>query len=95
MAGYMVGNITVTDPETFAEYGKRVPATVAQFGGTYVVRGGTPERIEGNYDPVRIVILQFDSVEKAREWYDSDVYAPLKEMRMKASSGDLYFVEGV
>ena len=95
MAGYMVGNITVTDPETFAEYGKRVPATVAQFGGTYVVRGGTPEKIEGNYDPVRIVILQFDSVEKAREWYDSDVYAPLKEMRMKASSGDLYFVEGV
>ena len=95
MAGYMVGNITVTDPETFADYGKRVPATVAQFGGTYVVRGGVPEKVEGNYDPVRIVILQFESVEKAREWYDSDVYAPLKEMRMKASNGDLYFVEGV
>ena len=95
MAGYMVGNITVTDPETFAEYGKRVPATVAQFGGKYVVRGGVPEKVEGNYNPVRIVILQFESVEKAREWYDSDVYAPLKEMRMKASNGDLYFVEGV
>ena len=95
MAGYMVGNITVTDPELFAEYGKRVPETVAQFGGTYVVRGGTPEKIEGNYEPARIVILQFDSVERAREWYDSDVYAPLKEMRMKASHGDLYFVQGV
>ena len=95
MAGYMVGNITVTDPDLFAEYGKRVPETVAQFGGTYVVRGGTPEKIEGDYEPVRIVILQFDSVERAREWYDSDVYAPLKEMRMKASRGDLYFVQGV
>ena len=95
MAGYMVGNITVTDPDLFAEYGKLVPETVAQFGGTYVVRGGTPEKIEGDYEPVRIVILQFDSVEKAREWYDSDVYAPLKEMRMKASRGDLYFVQGV
>ena len=95
MAGYMVGNITVTDPDLFAEYGKRVPETVAQFGGTYVVRGGTPEKIEGDYEPVRIVILQFDSVEKAREWYDSDVYAPLKEMRLKASRGDLYFVQGV
>ncbi len=95
MAGYMVGNITVTDPDLFAEYGKRVPETVAQFGGTYVVRGGTPEKIEGDYEPVRIVILQFDSVERAREWYDSDVYAPLKEMRMKASRGDLYFVRGV
>ncbi len=95
MAGYMVGNITITDPETFAEYGKRVPDTVAQFGGTYVVRGGQPERIEGDYEPVRIVILQFESVEKAREWYDSPEYAPLKEMRLKSSRGDLYFVEGV
>ena len=95
MSGYMVGNITVTNPQLFAEYGKLVPETVAQFGGTYVVRGGTPEKIEGNYEPVRIVILQFESVAKAREWYDSDVYAPLKEMRMKASTGDLYFVEGV
>ena len=64
MPGYMVGNITVTDPDLFAEYGKRVPETVAQFGGTYVVRGGAAEKIEGNYDPVRIVILQF---EKRRE----------------------------
>jgi len=94
-AGYMIGNITITDPETFAEYGKRVPETVAAFGGTYVVRGGTPERIEGDYEPKRIVVLQFESVEKAKEWYNSEMYAPLKEMRMKASSGDLYFVEGV
>ena len=95
MAGFMIGNITVTNPEAFAEYGKRVPGTVAHFGGTYLVRGGTPEKIEGDYDPVRIVVLQFDSVERAREWYDSPEYAPLKEMRLKASKGDLYFVDGV
>jgi uncharacterized protein (DUF1330 family) len=41
------------------------------------------------------VVLQFDSVEKAKEWYNSPEYTPLKEMRMKASTGDLYFVEGV
>ena len=95
MAGYMIGNITITDLETFAEYGKRVPETVAAFGGTYVVRGGIPEKLEGDNEPKRIVVLQFDSIEKAREWYDSDMYAPLKEMRMKASTGDLYLVEGV
>ena len=95
MAGYMIGNITITDLETFAEYGQRVPETVAAFGGTYVVRGGIPEKLEGDYDPKRIVVLQFDSIEKAREWYDSEMYAPLKEMRMKASTGDLYLVEGV
>ena len=95
MAGYMIGNITVTDPDTFAEYGRQVPGTVAAFGGTYIVRGGTPEKIEGNYDPVRIVVLQFESVGRAKEWYNSPEYAPLKEMRLKASTGDLYFVEGV
>ena len=95
MAGYMIGNITVTNPEAFAEYGKLVPGTVAAFGGTYLVRGGTPDKIEGDYDPVRIVVLQFDSVDRAREWYNSPEYAPLKEMRMKASRGDLYFVDGV
>ena len=95
MAGYMIGNITITDLEAFMEYGQRVPETVAAFGGTYVVRGGVPEKLEGDYEPKRIVVLQFDSVEKAREWYDSEMYAPLKEMRMKASTGDLYLVEGV
>ncbi len=95
MAGYMIGNITVTNPEAFAEYGRQVPGTVAAFGGTYLVRGGAPDAVEGDYNPVRIVVLQFDSVEKAKEWYNSPEYAPLKEMRMKASTGDLYFVEGV
>ncbi len=95
MAGYMIGNVTVTDPETFAEYGKQVAETVAAFGGTYVVRGGAAEKIEGNYDPVRIVVLRFESVERAREWYNSPEYAPLKEMRQKASTSDIYFVQGV
>jgi uncharacterized protein (DUF1330 family) len=95
MAGYMIGNITVTNPEAFAEYGKLVPETVAAFGGTYVVRGGAPEKVEGDYNPVRIVVLQFDSVARAKQWYDSPEYAPLKEMRLKASTGDIYFVEGV
>ena len=95
MAGYMIGNITITDPEAFAEYGRLVPARVAAFGGSYVVRGGTPEAVEGDYRPVRIVVLRFDSVERAKEWYYSAEYAPLKEMRMQASTGDLYFVEGV
>jgi uncharacterized protein (DUF1330 family) len=95
MAGYMIGNITVTNPEAFAEYGKLVPETVAAFGGTYVVRGGAPEKVEGDYNPVRIVVLQFDSVARAKQWYDSPEYAPLKKMRLKASTGDIYFVEGV
>ena len=95
MAGYVIGNISVTDPEAFAEYGKLVPDTIAQYGGRYLVRGGTAALAEGSYSPVRIVVLEFESVEQARKWYDSPEYVPLREMRMKASTGDLFFVEGL
>ncbi len=95
MAGYMIGNITVTNPEAFAEYGKLVPATVAQYGGKYLVRGGEADVAEGSYSPVRIVVLEFESIEQAKKWYNSPEYVPLRDMRMKASTGDLFFVSGV
>lgn len=95
MAGYMIANITVTDPEGFAEYGRQVAGTVANFGGKYLVRGGAIDAAEGEWTPTRLVILEFDSLARAREWYDSEEYAPLKELRMKTSTGDLVFVEGV
>ena len=95
MAGYVIGNSTITDPEGFAEFVRQVPGAVAAFGGRYLVQGGATEAVEGDYNPVRVVVLEFESVEKAKEWYYSPEYAPLREMRMKASFGDFYFVEGV
>ena len=95
MAGYVIGNITITDPDAFAEYGRQVPGTIDAYGGTYLVRGGAPEAVEGDYNPVRIVVLQFESVEQAKKWYNSPEYTPLREIRMNASTGDLFFVEGI
>ena len=95
MAGYVIGNINVTDPDGFEEYRKLVPDTIDQYGGKYLVRGGTAAVAEGDYHPVRIVVLEFESVEQARKWYDSPEYVLLREMRMKASTGDLFFVEGL
>ena len=95
MAGYVIGNIDVTNPEAFEEYRKLVPDTIAAYGGKYLVRGGAADVAEGSYDPVRIVVLEFESVDQAKKWYNSPEYIPLREMRMNASNGDLYFVEGL
>ena len=95
MAGYVIGNIDVTNPEAFEEYRKLVPDTIAAYGGKYLVRGGGADVAEGSYTPVRIVVLEFESVDQAKKWYNSPEYSPLREMRMNASNGDLYFVEGL
>ena len=95
MSGYVIGNINVTDPDAFEEYRGMVPATVAAYGGKYLVRGGVADVVEGDWTPNRLVVLEFESVERAREWYNSPEYTPAKAVRLKASTGDLLFVEGV
>ena len=95
MPGYVIGNINVTDPEAFEQYRGMVPATIAAYGGKYLVRGGVAEVVEGDWNPNRLVILEFESVQRAKEWYNSPEYTPAKAIRLKASSGDLLFVEGI
>ena len=95
MPGYVIGNINVTDPDAFEQYRGMVPATIAAYGGKYLVRGGVADVVEGDWTPNRLVVLQFESVERAREWYNSPEYTPAKAVRLKASTGDLLFVEGV
>jgi uncharacterized protein (DUF1330 family) len=95
MPGYVIGNINVTDPDAFEQYRGMVPATIAAYGGKYLVRGGVADVVEGDWTPYRLVVLEFESVERAREWYNSPEYTPAKAVRLKAATGDLLFVEGV
>jgi uncharacterized protein (DUF1330 family) len=95
MAGYLVAHVDVTDPALFEEYRKQVPATIAVYGGKYIVRGGAIDVVEGEWRPKRLVMLEFPSIARAKEWYDSKEYAPLKAMRMKAARSEVLFVEGV
>ena len=94
MAAYVIGEIEVTDPATYADYGKQVLATIQKYGGRFVVRGGTVDPLEGGWTPKRIVVLEFPTMAKAREWYDSKEYGPLIKRRQKASRGKLIAVEG-
>ena len=94
MAAYVIGEIEVTDPTAYAEYGRQVPATIEKYGGRFVVRGGKVEPLEGGWSPKRLVVLQFPSMAQALAWYRSPEYAPLIPMRQRASRGKLVAVEG-
>ena len=95
MPGYMIADVTVTDPEGFEEYRKLVSATIETYGGRYLVRGGATETVEGDWNPSRLVVLEFDSVDQARAWYYSDEYAGPKEMRHNSATTNAIFAEGM
>ncbi|HEY7142200.1 MAG TPA: DUF1330 domain-containing protein [Methylomirabilota bacterium] len=94
MAAYVIVDIEVTDPARYAEYGQRVPQTIAAYGGRFLVRGGAHEVLEGTWRPRRLVVVEFPSLAQARRWYDSEEYREPKAMRLAASNGNVVFVEG-
>jgi uncharacterized protein (DUF1330 family) len=94
MSAYLIGEIEVTDPAVYEEYRKQVLAVVTQYGGKFLVRGGRVDPKEGGWNPKRVVLLEFPSLAQAQKWYDSPEYAPLIELRQKASKGKLVLVEG-
>ncbi len=93
-AGYVIGQIAVDDQSIYEQYRAQVPATVAKFGGEYLVRGGQQVGKEGAEPLGRTVVLRFPSYDKAIAWYESDDYAPLRKLRQSASHGNLVIVEG-
>lgn len=93
--GYVIAQITVTDPDSYPEYVAQVQAVIDQFGGEFLVRGGKSESYEGTPAGERNVVIRFPSYEAARQWYFSEQYAPLKKMRMAASTSVQTIVEGV
>ena len=95
MAAYVIADVTVTDQGLMDEYRKLVPATVTAYGGKFVVRGGAHQKVEGDWTPTRLVLIEFPSMDHARRWYDSPEYREPKAMRIKAGRTNLIFVDGV
>jgi uncharacterized protein (DUF1330 family) len=95
MPAYVIADVTVTDQATMEEYRKHVPATIAKYGGRFLVRGGAHERVEGGWTPNRLVVIEFPSREQARRWYDSEEYREPKAMRSRAGRTNLVLVDGV
>jgi uncharacterized protein (DUF1330 family) len=95
MPAYIILNIEVTDPERFAEYVRTGAPTLAQYGGRYLARGGRAEKLEGGLEPKRVVVIAFDTVDRARAWWSSNEYAGPKAIRQSAALTDTILVEGV
>lgn len=93
--GYVVAQITVTDPDAYPAYVAKVQPILDMFGGEFLVRGGRSQSYEGTPPGNRTVVIRFPSYEKAMEWYHSDEYAEAKAMRMAASTSVQTIVEGV
>ena len=94
MPAYMIAEVNITDPAAYEEYRKQVPATLEKYGGTYLVRGGVLEALEGE-TAGRIVVVQFESMAALKRWYDSPEYAEIKGIRHAASEGRIIAVEGL
>ena len=95
MPAYIIATIEVTDPEKFEVYRGQVPATIEKHGGRYLVRGGDVQVVEGDLPARRTVVLEFDSLEKAKGWYFSDDYAGPKELRIASTISNVMIVDGV
>ncbi|WP_420645111.1 DUF1330 domain-containing protein [Candidatus Leptofilum sp.] len=85
----------VTDPVKLGQYKDGVLATVQQYGGRYLLLGGNCERVEGSWQPITPVLIQFPSLAQAHRWYNSTEYEPLKALRLAATEGDAVFMESV
>lgn len=94
MAAYVIAEVTVTDPEGYEEYKPLAGASVVANGGSYEVRGGAVESLEGEPVTGRVVVLKFDSVDAARDWYDSDGYQAALPIRQRCAQSRVFIVEG-
>ena len=94
MSAYVIGEVEIHNVQAYQEYAKGVPATIAQYGGRYLVRGGAVDPKEGGWAPKRVVVLEFPSLAQAQAWYASPEYAPLLAIRLKAARAKLVIVDG-
>lgn len=95
MTAFVILDVEVTDPDGYEEYKRLASPTVALYGGKYAARGGRTETIEGDWSPKRIAILQFESVERAKEWLNSPEYAGAWDLRRKYAKSKVIITEGV
>ena len=94
MTGYAIFNINVNNTENYKEYVEKVKPTAEKYGGEYLVRGGNNVTVEGSWQHPRTVVIKFPSYEKAKEWYNSEEYKPVRQIRLDNSVGNFIIVKG-
>jgi uncharacterized protein (DUF1330 family) len=95
VSAYLLANITVNNPENYKEYVSKVKSVVEKFGGEYLVRGGEMNIIEGDSPNERNIVIKFPSREKAMEWYNSEEYKPIRQIRHDNAVSNSVIVDGI
>jgi uncharacterized protein (DUF1330 family) len=94
MSAYLLSTIEIKDSAGYEEYRKLVGGPLAQYGGKFLVRGGEVEYLEGEWRPKRVVVVEFESLEKARAFYHSPEYAEAMKIRQRTSVSSVLIVQG-
>ena len=94
MPAYVIVETDVTDPKQYEQYKAASPAAIAAGGGRFLVRGGELAVLEGDWQPSRIVVLEFKDLEAAKRWYESQAYQEAKKLREGAASFRAIAVQG-
>jgi uncharacterized protein (DUF1330 family) len=96
MAAYVIAQVDVNDPERYANYRKMVASSLEAYGGKFIARGGNAEVLEGDKQlPGRLVIIEFESMERAKAWWASEEYREAKALRQATSNSTLFLIEGM
>ena len=94
MSAYVIVEIDIIDSVGYDEYKKLAGATVEKYGGKYIVRGGRAETLEGDWNPKRIVVLEFESMQRAKDWLNCEEYREPRKMRHRTAKTNMIVVEG-
>lgn len=95
MSAYLIANVDIKNAEKFKEYLKATPSIIKKYGGKFLVRGGDFEVYEGDWNPKRLVVVEFESMQKARQFYDSPEYTAVKKTRQDSAYTEWVFVDGL
>ncbi len=95
MAAYVIADVTINDPVEYEAYRKLTPASIAAYNGKFIVRGGQTETLEGDWQPGRVVVLEFPTLAVAKAWWASDEYGVAKIIRQRTAETKMIVVEGV
>jgi uncharacterized protein (DUF1330 family) len=94
MPVYLIIDLTIIDQDVYEEYVARVPAVVEQYGGRYLVRGGEVGALEGDWQPERIIVVEFDSNDQVQDFYASPEFLELAPLREQSTASRIILVEG-